>query len=112
MCKLSAALYPACWRAGAPRPQALPLPSPTPHSTPAPQPPPFQKINGANPATSLLDNAAALNFTVLRVFATGVTPELPLQVEEGAPMEQAGWAAALCGSRLVPVRLLPALHSL
>lgn len=44
---------------------------------------PLPQLNGKNPVTNLLDNAAALNLTMLRVFATGVTPELPLQVEEG-----------------------------
>lgn len=32
---------------------------------------------------NLMQQAAALNITVLRVFATGVTPELPLQLEPG-----------------------------
>jgi len=44
---------------------------------------PSAQVDGKNPATSLLDNAAALNISVLRVFATGVEPELPLQIKEG-----------------------------
>lgn len=32
---------------------------------------------------NLMQQAAELNITVLRVFATGVTPELPLQLEPG-----------------------------
>lgn len=32
---------------------------------------------------ALLDDAAALNLTVLRVFATGTEPELPLMLNEG-----------------------------
>lgn len=49
---------------------------------PLPTSPPLQ-VNGKNPATALLDSAAALNISVLRVFATGVEPQLPLQVQEG-----------------------------
>ncbi|PRW50827.1 glycoside hydrolase [Chlorella sorokiniana] len=47
------------------------------------------EVDGKNPATSLLDNSAALNISVLRVFATGVEPELPLQVKEGVYNEVA-----------------------
>ena len=48
------------------------------------------QVNGKNPATNLLDTAAALNITVLRVFATGTVPELlPLQVSEGE-----GWVGS------------------
>lgn len=50
-------------------------------------------MNNQNPATNLLDTAAALNLTVLRVFATGVEPELQLQTEPGA------LGAAACRSR-------------
>ncbi|KAL4429995.1 hypothetical protein ABPG77_004365 [Micractinium sp. CCAP 211/92] len=46
-------------------------------------------VNGKNPATNLLDSAAALNISVLRVFATGTTPELPLQTKPGVYNEVA-----------------------
>ena len=51
------------------------------------------QVDGKNPAISLLDNAAALNISVLRVFATGVEPELPLQVKEGESSEERGAVA-------------------
>lgn len=52
-------------------------------TTDFPRPAAAMQINGMNPVTNLLDQAAALNITVLRAFASGTRPELPLQTAPG-----------------------------
>lgn len=102
----------ACWRRrrgctasrrAAPPPAAarrLPL---HPLAPCAPLPPAHLQVNGKNPATALLDNAAALNISVLRVFATGTEPELPLQTAPG------GWAPPPSPRACPALRALPRL---
>ena len=81
---------------------ALTMPArPHPHQPPSRRPP--SQVNGKNPATNLLDSVAALNITVLRVFATGTTPELPVQVSEGLGRRQEWvWPRVGCRQRPAP----------
>ena len=63
-----------------------------------PSPPPPPQVNGKNPATALLDNAAALNLTVLRVFG-GWGGRAALGLPWGCPPAVRRLAAALLAAR-------------